>query len=531
MVKLNRTILGLLWLFHLSIRLGSLAAHPAPKTTPGFLIALVSFIFLALCIYSGIIAKSLGRSTVGWVVASFCSVGIAPVILLFLRPTVAPSSRMQPPACPTTSSRARPAIQVTQSPRSPASADRIPNLVRTLMTPCAKRVAGSPAYGPHGLIEDAISQATEALVKVGGPAVAPLLAALNERLDEYCLGYVIDALGNIGDRRATDALLKLTSHTSKYVRNHVLSALCEIGDPRAIDLLLQTLREGHWLDKVRAAEGLGKIGDPRATDSLIAALKDEEKLVRKSASEALGSLKDKNAIEALIKVSTNDNIEQVRKTALKALEQIDPGSLQRAQKEVAEQAVPVSPDGKALFEKLHSGKAYTDDNPVALVGTEARVYCIPRHHSTFAGRWVLCIPTGGRRGKKRLIPIDIDNSPDRAVCAWLEKCQRMQVELQVEGKIYHLLRDRSSDDEISIENPILISNLAYIYMDSVDHTCNLRVPVGAGDKVVVVPATLVPTAACESKGWEAAAALDRWVLDTISALGLSLVKERVARGS
>jgi hypothetical protein len=93
----NRTIFGLLWLSQLGIRFGSFAAYPAPKTVPAFLFVVGSCVLVALCIHSGIIAKSLGRSAVGWVVASILSVGIAPIALLFLRPNVVPSSASSHP--------------------------------------------------------------------------------------------------------------------------------------------------------------------------------------------------------------------------------------------------------------------------------------------------------------------------------------------------------------------------------------------------------------------------------------------------
>ena len=430
------------------------------------------------------------------------SVALEPVSQV-AAPAVAVGKQQNIKARPTTSAPIGPPAC---SP-SPGIEERVRALVHTVTAPQSGRWTNDP-----------IEQAQKMLVQIGRPAVEPLIAALGEPLGQFKLIYVIEPLGKIADPRAVDALLKLTNHPSEYVRRAVVGALGVINDPRGIHPLIQALHDSDKSVRAYAAEGLGIIGGPRAVEPLIVALDDGDADVRLYAVRSLDLLKDIRAVEPLIAVSVNDTVERVRTKAREALKKIDPSGLERAQKESAKLAVSVSPDGRALYEKLHSGKAYGEENPIALAGTEAQV-CFRSRHIGEKDRWILSIPTGFHARRVRRIPIDIEQNPDQAVCALLEKSKAMQVGLQAEGKIYNLIHGRSSEDAIDADNPIIVGNLAYIFMAPWDKAYHLRVPVShEAERDFVIPEALL-----------ASERLDKWVLDTMAAAGLSLMKERFAQ--
>jgi hypothetical protein len=119
-VKRNRTILGLIWLLNLSIHVGRIASHSSPGGASNFIV----LVTIAMCICSGITAKSLGRSTIGWVLGSIFTAGLAPIALLFLQPAVSALLFLQP-AVPSSATRsdstkakesgARPSASVSDS--------------------------------------------------------------------------------------------------------------------------------------------------------------------------------------------------------------------------------------------------------------------------------------------------------------------------------------------------------------------------------------------------------------------------------
>jgi HEAT repeat protein len=68
-----------------------------------------------------------------------------------------------------------------------------------------------------------------------------------------------------------------------------LGALVKIGSP-AVEPLIGLLKdENAWLRSF-AAEGLGELGDKRSVQPLVALLKDEDEEVRRSATKALSKL-------------------------------------------------------------------------------------------------------------------------------------------------------------------------------------------------------------------------------------------------
>jgi HEAT repeat protein len=131
--------------------------------------------------------------------------------------------------------------------------------------------------------------ATEALDRMGEPAVEPLIAALKD-----------------GDRSRRLAVAKVLGQSS---------------DPRALEPLIAALKDEDWLVRSATARALGRIGDTRVVEPLIAALKDTDYHVRDSAVGALGEIGDPSAVEPLI-AALKDKNGKVRWSVIYALDNL-----------------------------------------------------------------------------------------------------------------------------------------------------------------------------------------------------------------
>jgi HEAT repeat protein len=197
------------------------------------------------------------------------------------------------------------------------------------------------------------------LVKIGPPAVEPLIAALKDENME-ARRYAAEALGRIGDARAIDPLiaaleyddgfnpssatLALVSfgssavdplitaleHENGGVRMRATQALGMIGDIRAIPHLIAVLEElgkvytdPMWYETsgigAEAEEALVKMGgNPETVESLIGVLQDGDRLERMAAARILGQIGDRRAVEPLV-TALEDEDEWVRVRAAEAL--------------------------------------------------------------------------------------------------------------------------------------------------------------------------------------------------------------------
>ena len=105
-------------------------------------------------------------------------------------------------------------------------------------------------------------QKWDELVKMGKPAVDPLINALKDK-DSGIQGRAAEILGKIKDHRAIESLITALKDKDSGVQG-------------------------------RAAEALGEIGKPDAVEPLITALKDKDPSVRWEAAEALGEITEQN---------------------------------------------------------------------------------------------------------------------------------------------------------------------------------------------------------------------------------------------
>lgn len=179
---------------------------------------------------------------------------------------------------------------------------------------------GAPAVAPLiAVLRDAAvrEEATAALVQIGAPAVAPLITALKDMdLDKRKRAAAI--LGEIGDTRAVGPLTAALQDLGGPGLPAAVKALRRIGEPVTGPLVAAL---GDRSEQVRqdAAMALGEIGDTDAVEPLVAALGDSSAGVRESAARALGWIGDAQATEPLI-AALGDKDWRVRKAAARALE-------------------------------------------------------------------------------------------------------------------------------------------------------------------------------------------------------------------
>jgi HEAT repeat protein len=131
--------------------------------------------------------------------------------------------------------------------------------------------------------------AARTLGKIGDTrAVEPLIEALKDE-NKIVRMAALCSLGEIGDARAVEPLYDALKDNNKLVREFSTDALVKIGEP-AVELLCAALKDREKPVRELAAKALGDIGDPRAIDPLRNALKDNDEDVRKKLEDALKKL-------------------------------------------------------------------------------------------------------------------------------------------------------------------------------------------------------------------------------------------------
>jgi HEAT repeat protein len=163
-------------------------------------------------------------------------------------------------------------------------------------------------------------KASEELLKIGKPAVEPLIAALKGE-NAYVRQFAAYTLGEIRDRRAVEPLIVTLNDKSIGVREAATGALGEIRAPRAIMPLIAELKDKDINIRKYATEALAKIRTP-AIKPLISVLNDEDAYVRLEAAVALGLIRSPRAIEPL-NAALRDKDKKVRNAAAQALARIN----------------------------------------------------------------------------------------------------------------------------------------------------------------------------------------------------------------
>ena len=189
------------------------------------------------------------------------------------------------------------------------------------------------------------TMAVSTLIKVGGPAVKPLAAALGDRnSDPEVRLAIVRALGDIRHRRAVEPLIAALDDPSEKVRESVIWCLGDFRDARAVGPLVAALEDRNERVRKAVAETLDKlawrpdsgaagaaywaaksrwdmcvkIGAP-AVEALITALETGDRKSVWNSAQALGQIGDARAIEPLVAVLREPNIRLVAEGALEKL--------------------------------------------------------------------------------------------------------------------------------------------------------------------------------------------------------------------
>ena len=152
-------------------------------------------------------------------------------------------------------------------------------------------------YRKDAKIRESIIQG---LVKIGEPAIKPLISALNSK-EENVKVDAIEALGEIGDEAAVVPLITALEDEGEKVRKEAADALGKIGDPIAQEPLKNTLEDQKESVSKAAAIALYKLDAPRTIELLITVLEKGDRNERLETIIELGKLGDTRAIKPLIK--------------------------------------------------------------------------------------------------------------------------------------------------------------------------------------------------------------------------------------
>jgi len=152
--------------------------------------------------------------------------------------------------------------------------------------------------------------------------VSPLIVALRERI---AVEETMNALENVRVM-AVEPLINILESENQSLRLNVVSLLAKSSDERAVEPLISVLGDPDC--RKIAVEALGQIGDKRAVEPLIPLLKHEDWRVRQSVVSALRQIGDSRAVEPLVPLLKDEEWE-VRNSTVAALGQIgDPQAIE-----------------------------------------------------------------------------------------------------------------------------------------------------------------------------------------------------------
>ena len=141
-------------------------------------------------------------------------------------------------------------------------------LVKRWFTGLANRLHPDPEYWIERLDQVGRYGVVQTLVKMGQPAVEPLITALHDPRPLVRMN-AAEALGQIKDARAVEPLIAVLSDSQASLRKFAARALGQLGDARAVEPLLAALRDPEWNMRTEVIEALGRLGDVRAVEPLM----------------------------------------------------------------------------------------------------------------------------------------------------------------------------------------------------------------------------------------------------------------------
>lgn len=137
---------------------------------------------------------------------------------------------------------------------------------------------------------DLIHGAEDALVKIGKPAVEPLIRSL--RYEQWDISFHAPLiLARIGNRQAIQPLIEMLKSKPEVHRGQAAEALAVFGDKDAVDPLIACLKDPETgCDRYRVADALVSFKDERAITPLLELLEEEDFLSWEHAVHDLGKL-------------------------------------------------------------------------------------------------------------------------------------------------------------------------------------------------------------------------------------------------
>lgn len=163
------------------------------------------------------------------------------------------------------------------------------------------------------------NSATEALVRIGEPAIPHIIYQLSREGDVDVRLSLVNLLGDLRNDDGFDVLLSLIEkETDINLVSAVVSSLGKYRRTSAIPQLLRALqRDDLWL-KFHVIEALGEIGDRSALPSILPLY--QERSLRKPILEAIGKIGDVGTVSFLLRIIGQED--KLNLVALRALVQI-----------------------------------------------------------------------------------------------------------------------------------------------------------------------------------------------------------------
>lgn len=171
------------------------------------------------------------------------------------------------------------------------------------------------------------NSATEALVRIGEPAIRPIVDRLEQEADIDVRLSLVNLIGDLRSPAGFEMLLRmLEDEHDVNVASSIVSSLGKYREASALPPLMKVLlqREDLWL-KFHVIEALGEIGDRAALPAILPLY--AEKSLRKPVLEAVGKIADVGTLSFLLRIIATD--EKLNLTALRALVRIAEASKPR----------------------------------------------------------------------------------------------------------------------------------------------------------------------------------------------------------
>ncbi|MEW6087782.1 MAG: HEAT repeat domain-containing protein [bacterium] len=136
------------------------------------------------------------------------------------------------------------------------------------------------------------NEAKTALIKIGKPAIKPVIVLLNDRNGDVKrnAGYVLSKIG----KPAVEPLIGVLKNADNDAVIEAVWALGEIGDSRAVNSLILILKNENSIVRWEAIAALGKIGDEKIVEFIRPMLNNENSRIKNIAKEVTERLKNKD---------------------------------------------------------------------------------------------------------------------------------------------------------------------------------------------------------------------------------------------